>query len=87
MSGLHGGLLHNLAALLPEMVNVQRTGRSRDLFPILALKFFININLLAAMWSLGRQPLTEINTRNITVVVNAANTWGSQTCHLHVLIV
>jgi hypothetical protein len=56
--------------------NVQQTVRSRVLFPILALKCFIDINLLAALRSLIRRPLTEINTRNISLWVKAANASG-----------
>jgi hypothetical protein len=53
--------------------NVQQTGRLRVPFPILALKCFIDIKLLAAMWPWGRQPLTQISATNNALVVKVAN--------------
>jgi hypothetical protein len=45
---------------------VQQTGRSRVIFPILALKCFIDINLLTALRPCVRQPVTEISSSNIS---------------------
>ena len=47
-----------------------KTGRSRVRFPMVSLKFFIGIIVLAALgltW-----PLTEMSTRNISLGVKAA---------------
>jgi len=87
MSALHGCLLHILAALLQERGQCTKNLKVAGSIPDFDTKSFIDINLLAAMWSWGRQPLTEISASNIALVVKAANAWDSQPYHLHVLIV
>jgi len=49
-----------------------QVGRSRVRFPMMSLEFFIDTNLLAALWPWGRLSLTEMTTKNISWGVKAA---------------
>jgi hypothetical protein len=68
--GVRGGVVGWWTAL--------QAGRSWVLFPMVSLEFFIDIILLAALWS------CEMSTRNISWEVKAAGAYGWQTYHLHV---
>jgi hypothetical protein len=57
--GTRGGAIGSGTAL--------QTGRSWETFPMVSLEFSIDIILLAALWPWGaNQPITEMNTRNIS---------------------
>jgi hypothetical protein len=49
-----------------------QVGRTRVRFPMLSLRFFIDLILLAALWPWVRlKPLTEMSTRDISLGVKA----------------
>jgi hypothetical protein len=80
--GLYGMVYGELYHLVLPFTYKER-GCSRVRFPIVSLKFFIDIILPAALWSWGWLSLLQKWVPGIFLGVKAASAYGWQPYHLH----